>query len=74
MVFARFRPEIAAIEKLLQGRGVRYGTIHGDVPGDARGSIIDDFQGNPETMVFLAQIQTAGVGINLFAGEHGGVL
>ncbi len=69
VVFARFRPEIAAIEKLLQGRGVRYGTIHGDVPGDARGSIVDDFQDNPETMVFLAQIQTAGVGISLFAAS-----
>ncbi len=34
-----------------------------------RGDIVKDFQTNPETMVFLAQIDTAGLGITLTAAD-----
>ena len=69
MVFARFRPEIAAIENLLRKKGIKYGSIYGDVPQAERGAIVDDFQQNPETKVFVAQIQTAGLGITLHAAS-----
>ena len=52
VIFARFLPEIAAIEKL-----------------EDRGEIVKDFQTNPETMVFVAQLQTAGLGITLHAAS-----
>lgn len=69
VIFARFRCEIAAIENLLRLKGIRYGSIYGDVPQAERGGIVEDFQTNPETMVFVAQIQTAGLGITLHAAS-----
>ena len=34
-----------------------------------RGAIVANFQNNPETLVFLAQIDTAGLGITLTAAD-----
>ena len=69
VIFARFRAEIAAIENTLRKKGIPYGSIYGDVPQAERGKIVDDFQQNPETKVFVAQIQTAGLGITLHAAS-----
>ena len=69
VVFARFRPEIAAICRLLEGRGIRYGRIDGEVPMDQRGAVVEEFQNDPSVKVFVAQIQTAGLGITLHAAS-----
>lgn len=69
VVFARFRPEIAAICQLLEQRGIRYGRIDGEVPMDQRGAIVETFQQDPDVKVFVAQIQTAGLGITLHAAS-----
>ena len=69
VIFARFLPEIAAIEKLLREKKIRYGLIYGDVKLEDRGAIVSDFQTNPDTMVFVAQLQTAGLGITLHAAS-----
>lgn len=69
VIFARFRAEIATIENLLRLRKIQYGSIYGDVPMEERGKIVDDFQTNPDTKVFVAQIQTAGLGITLHAAS-----
>lgn len=69
VVFARFRPEIAAICQLLEQRGIRYGRIDGEVPMDQRGAIVETFQQDPGVKVFVAQIQTAGLGITLHAAS-----
>lgn len=69
VIFARFRAEIAAIDNLLRLRKIQYGSIYGDVPMEERGKIVEDFQTNPDTKVFVAQIQTAGLGITLHAAS-----
>ena len=69
VIFARFRAEIAAIENLLRLRKIQYGSIYGDVPMEERGKIVEDFQTYPDTKVFVAQIQTAGLGITLHAAS-----
>lgn len=69
VVFARFRPEIAAICQLLEQRGIRYGRIDGEVPMDQRGAIVETFQQDPGVKAFVAQIQTAGLGITLHAAS-----
>ena len=69
VVFARFRAELDAICKLLEKRGLQYGLISGEVPQSERGSIVQDFQTNPDTKVFVAQIATAGLGITLTAAS-----
>jgi SNF2 family DNA or RNA helicase len=69
VVFARFRPEIAAIEKLLQDLKIRYECIHGDIDMSIRGKKVKAFQTDPELKVFIAQLQTAGLGITLTAAD-----
>jgi SNF2 family DNA or RNA helicase len=69
VIFARFRAELSAIGDLLEAKKIKYGVIHGDVPQDERAGVVDQFQTDPETKVFLAQIQTAGLGITLHAAS-----
>ena len=69
VIFARFRAEIDAICDLLAQQGIRYGVIDGTVPMEQRGAVVEDFQQNPNTLVFVAQIQTAGLGITLHAAS-----
>ena len=69
VIFCRFRPEIDLISRALTKKGIRFGSIYGDIDIKDRGPIVADFQTNPETMVFLAQIDTAGLGITLTAAD-----
>lgn len=69
VVFARFRAELDLIEKLLKKKKLQYGMIYGDIKLDDRGDIVKDFQTNPDTKVFVAQIDTAGLGITLTAAD-----
>lgn len=69
VIFARFRPEIATIEKLLQELDIRYECITGDVDMSARGEKVRSFQTDPGVKVFIAQLQTAGLGITLTAAD-----
>lgn len=69
VIFCRFRPEIDLIQKLLGKKKIRYDSIYGDIKIDDRGDIVKDFQTNPKTLVFLAQIDTAGLGITLTAAD-----
>ncbi|MFI3167103.1 MAG: DEAD/DEAH box helicase [Bacillota bacterium] len=67
VVFARFVPEIKAIEKLLKKKGIGYALIFGEVKD--RASEIDNFQNNADCKVFVGQIQTVGMGLTLTAGS-----
>ncbi|MGN1318328.1 MAG: DEAD/DEAH box helicase [Lachnospirales bacterium] len=69
VVFARFRTEIELIENMLKNKKIKYGLIYGDIKLEHRGNIVKDFQENPNTLVFLAQIDTAGLGITLTAAD-----
>ena len=69
VIFARFTAEIEAIEAMLRKKKIAFGAIHGDIPIAERGDIVKDFQENPDTLVFIAQLQCAGLGINLTAAS-----
>lgn len=69
VVFARFRSEIDIISKMLEKKKIKYVSIYGDVKLELRGDIVKDFQTNPDTKVFVAQIDTAGLGITLTAAD-----
>lgn len=69
VVFARFRAEIQAIMELLETMKIGYTVIYGDVPLNERGARVNEFQHNPKCKVFVAQIQTAGLGITLTAAD-----
>jgi len=69
VIFVRFIPELAAIETLLNKKKVGFVRISGDVRQEDRGELVRIFQEDEECRVFLAQIQTAGLGITLTAAD-----
>jgi SWI/SNF-related matrix-associated actin-dependent regulator 1 of chromatin subfamily A len=52
--FSRFKPAV----------------IHGGIPSEARGGIVERFQKDPRSRVFVGNILAAGVGITLTAAHH----
>lgn len=69
VIFCRFRPEIDLIQKLLKLKKIQYRSIYGDIKIDDRGPIVAEFQNDENIKVFLAQIDTAGLGITLTAAD-----
>ena len=67
MVFARFIPEIDAIEKMLKSKGVGYALIKGEVKD--REEQVEKFQKYPRIKVFIGQLQTTGMGLTLTAAD-----
>lgn len=63
VVFARFIPEIDAIEMMLYKKGIKYALIKGDVKD--RAEQVDKFQNDDSVKVFIGQIQTTGMGLTL---------
>lgn len=73
VIFARFIPEIheieALCEKTLRSAGMKAVAIYGDIKKENRGDIVQQFQTDPKTTVFIGQIDTAGTGITLTAAD-----
>jgi SNF2 family DNA or RNA helicase len=67
VIFARFVPEIEAICKLLERKGIKHSVISGEVKN--RSEQVREFQENPEVRVFVGQIQTTGLGLTLTAAS-----
>ncbi len=66
-VIARFVPEIQAITRMLEKKGMRYAQISGEIKN--RDEQVNAFQNDPECRVFVGQIATAGLGITLTAAS-----
>lgn len=73
VIFARFLPEIheieALCEKVLKPNRMKAVAIYGDIKKEDRGAIVQQFQTDPATTVFVGQIDTAGTGITLTAAD-----
>lgn len=73
VIFARFIPEVMEIiklsEKTLKKSGMKTVSIYGDIKKEDRGDIVQQFQKDTQTMVFVGQIDTAGTGITLTAAD-----
>ena len=66
IIWARFRADIRAIERLLGDLAVSY---HGDVDSDARELAIDRFQ-KGDAKYFIGTPQAGGIGLTLTAAEY----
>lgn len=73
VIFARFIPEVMEIIKLstnvISKHGMQTVAIYGDIKKELRGDIVQQFQTDPATTVFVGQIDTAGTGITLTAAD-----
>lgn len=69
VVFARFTAELDLIADTFAKEDISFCMIDGRTPMDKRSSIVEDFQTNPKIIVFLAQLQTAGLGITLHSAN-----
>lgn len=69
VVFARFTADLDVIEAAIKKAKVGYAAIRGSTPMGNRGPEVDRFQEDPGCRVFVAQIQTAGLGITLTAAS-----
>jgi SNF2 family DNA or RNA helicase len=67
VIIARFVPELNAICRLLDKKGVRHSLIMGSVKN--RDEQVSQFQNDPNVPVFVGQIATAGLGITLTAAS-----
>jgi len=67
VVIARFIPEINAICRMLDKKGVRYSLITGSVKD--RDEQVYRFQNDSDVPIFVGQIATAGLGITLTAAS-----
>ena len=72
VIFARFVPEVKAIidlmKKVLPDRKKAV-SIYGEIKKEDRGDIVQQFQTDPDTVVFVGQIDTAGTGVTLTAAD-----
>jgi SNF2 family DNA or RNA helicase len=66
-VMARFIPEIKAICRMLEKKGIGYSLLMGGVKD--REEQVSAFQNDPEVQVFVGQIATAGLGVTLTAAS-----
>ncbi|PWJ08595.1 helicase SNF2 [Streptomyces sp. NWU49] len=69
VVFSHFRDVLGVVEEALAADARVFGPLTGSVPAGRRQRLVDDFAGAPGPAVLLAQIQAAGVGLNLQAAS-----
>lgn len=72
VIFARFIAEVNAIQKLAEKtlpKGKKAVCIYGAIKKEDRGAVVEQFQKDPNTVLFIGQIDTAGTGITLTAAD-----
>lgn len=70
IIWAVFKQNYGAIEKLLESQKIKFARLVGGMNDKDRQAGIDAFQTDPETRVMLANQQAGGVGVTLTAASY----
>ena len=68
LIFSRFKSDILLLKKALGTRQAVF--YHGDVSKDDRAEAIKKFMNDPQTLYFVGQPRTAGIGHTLTSAKH----
>jgi len=68
LIFSQFAKMLKIIETELQKQGIEYLYLDGQTKN--RGKLVDKFQTDPESKVFLISLKAGGVGLNLTAADY----
>ncbi len=68
LVFSQFTSLLAYVRRHLEERGVPYAYLDGQTRN--RGEVVDLFQNDPDTNLFLISLKAGGVGLNLTAAGY----
>jgi len=70
VVFTRFRSDYRRLAERLALSKIEYTVLSGDTPSGQRDGLVQRFQNDPTHMVFVSQIASGSLGIELFAASH----
>lgn len=68
LVFSQFTSMLSIVKKHLDDKGVKYAYLDGQTRN--RKEVVDQFQDDPDTSVFLISLKAGGLGLNLTAAEY----
>lgn len=71
IIWAVFKQNYEDIRRLLQGMGIGYVEVHGEVPAAKKQEAVDAFNSaNPNVRVFLGHPASGGIGVNLTCASY----
>lgn len=68
LVFSQFTSMLAIVKKHLDQRGIKYAYLDGQTR--KRKQVVDQFQKDDDTKIFLISLKAGGLGLNLTAAEY----
>ena len=68
LVFSQFTSMLSIVKKQLDRRGITYAYLDGQTR--KRKQVVDQFQNDPDTTVFLISLKAGGLGLNLTEAEY----
>ncbi len=70
LVFSQFVKHLSIFKEYLDNQKVAYSFLTGNTPEKEREFIINDFQNNNESKLFLISLKAGGVGLNLTGADY----
>ncbi|TWT58801.1 ATP-dependent helicase HepA [Thalassoglobus neptunius] len=68
LVFSQFTSMLSIVKQHLDKRGIKYAYLDGQTR--KRKDVVEQFQNDPDTSVFLISLKAGGLGLNLTAAEY----
>jgi len=70
LIFSQFVKHLKIYQQYFENEGLPYNMLTGQVTGNDREHLINDFQNNHEKRLFLISLKAGGVGLNLTGADY----